>query len=58
MRCGRSTTARSCDADWAERELLVLGATYAPGERETGFRVITDPVGHPFCIVFGPASSD
>jgi hypothetical protein len=41
------------DADQAERELLALGATRLPGERETGFRVFADPVGHPFCIVFG-----
>jgi hypothetical protein len=33
--------------------LLVLGATRIRGERETGFRVFADPVGHPFCIVFG-----
>jgi hypothetical protein len=44
---------RVSDADQAERELLDLGATRVPGERETGFRVFTDPVGHPFCIVFG-----
>ena len=41
------------DAEVAERELIVLGATRVPGERETGFRVFTDPAGHPFCIVFG-----
>jgi catechol 2,3-dioxygenase-like lactoylglutathione lyase family enzyme len=41
------------DADRAERELIALGATRVRGERETGFRVFTDPVGHPFCIVFG-----
>lgn len=41
------------DADQAERELLSLGATRVASERETGFRVFTDPVGHPFCIVFG-----
>jgi catechol 2,3-dioxygenase-like lactoylglutathione lyase family enzyme len=44
---------RVSDADQAEQELLALGATRVPGERETGFRVFTDPVGHPFCIVFG-----
>lgn len=44
---------RVSDADQAERDLLALGATRVPGERETGFRVFTDPVGHPFCIVFG-----
>lgn len=41
------------DADQAERELLALGSTRVPGERETGFRVFADPAGHPFCIVFG-----
>lgn len=44
---------RVADADQAERELVALGATRAPAERETGFRVFTDPAGHPFCIVFG-----
>ena len=41
------------DADQAERELLALGAARVPREGETGFRVFTDPAGHPFCIVFG-----
>ncbi len=45
------------DADAAEHELLALGATRVPGERETGFRVFTDPAGHPFCIVFGHKST-
>lgn len=40
-------------AGQAEQKLLALGATRVPGERETGFRVFTDPAGHPFCIVFG-----
>ena len=31
------------DADQAEQELLALGATRVRGERETGFRVFTDP---------------
>ena len=44
---------RVSDADQAERDLLTLGATHVPGERETGSRVFTDPAGHPFCIVFG-----
>ena len=44
---------RVSDADRAERELLALGAVRAPGAPETGFRVFTDPAGHPFCIVFG-----
>jgi Glyoxalase-like domain len=46
------------DADRAERELLALGATRVRGEPETGFRVFIDPVGHPFCIVFGHHSTD
>jgi catechol 2,3-dioxygenase-like lactoylglutathione lyase family enzyme len=48
---------RVSDADQAERELLVLGATRVHGARETGFRVFTDPAGHPFCIVFGRPST-
>jgi amino acid transporter len=44
---------RVSDAEQAERELLALGATRVSGERETGFWVLTDPVGHPFCIIFG-----
>lgn len=44
---------RVSDADHAEAELLALGATRVRRERETGFRVFTDPVGHPLCIVFG-----
>ena len=46
------------DADRAEEELLALGAVRVPGERETGFRVFADPVGHPFCIVFGRHDTD
>lgn len=45
------------DPDRAEEELLALGAARVRGERETGFRVFTDPVGHPFCIVFGQHST-
>jgi catechol 2,3-dioxygenase-like lactoylglutathione lyase family enzyme len=45
------------DADEAEQELLALGATRVHGQRETGFRVFTDPAGHPFCIVFGQHST-
>ena len=44
---------RVSDADRAEQELTTLGATRIPRENETGFRVFTDPAGHPFCIVFG-----
>lgn len=45
------------DAELAEHELIALGATRVQGERETGFRVFTDPAGHPFCIVFGHKST-
>jgi len=48
---------RVSDADKAEQELIALGATCVPGEREAGFRVFTDPIGHPFCIVFGRPSA-
>jgi catechol 2,3-dioxygenase-like lactoylglutathione lyase family enzyme len=41
------------DVDAAERSVLALGARRLPAERESGFRVFTDPVGHPFCLVFG-----
>ena len=49
---------RVSDADQAEEELLGLGATRVPGEREMGFRVFADPVRHPFCIVLGQHSAD
>ncbi len=49
---------RVSDADRAEQELLALGATRVHGERETSFRVFTDPAGHPFCIVFGNPGTD
>jgi hypothetical protein len=41
------------DVDEAERQVLALGARRAPARRESGFRVFLDPVGHPFCLVFG-----
>ena len=44
---------RVTDVEEAERLVLSLGATRLPAERETGFRVFTDPVGHAFCLVFG-----
>jgi len=45
------------DVDKAERAVLELGARRMPAERETGFRVFVDPVGHPFCLVFGGVNS-
>jgi catechol 2,3-dioxygenase-like lactoylglutathione lyase family enzyme len=44
------------DVDRAEAAVTALGARRLPAERETGFRVFLDPVGHPFCLVFGQAS--
>jgi hypothetical protein len=41
------------DVDVAEARVLALGARRAPGSPETGYRVFLDPVGHPFCLVFG-----
>lgn len=41
------------DVEVAERAVVALGARRIPAERETGFRVFADPVGHPFCLVFG-----
>lgn len=41
------------DAELAEHELIALGSTRVPGEREPGFRVFTDPADHPFWVVFG-----
>ena len=49
---------RVTNADQAERQLVALGATRLPARRETGFRVFADPVGHPFCTVFGNPSTD
>ncbi|WP_187369680.1 VOC family protein [Fodinicola acaciae] len=42
------------DIDAAEATALALGAKRLPGEGD-GFRVYADPVGHPFCLVTGPA---
>ena len=40
------------DIDAAERVVVALGATRLPTGHENGFRVFTDPAGHPFCLVF------
>jgi len=37
------------DLDAAETQLVALGATVLPG-RGDNYRVLADPVGHPFCI--------
>jgi catechol 2,3-dioxygenase-like lactoylglutathione lyase family enzyme len=39
------------DVDIAEQQVLALGATRLPGQRED-FRVYADPAGHPFCLVW------
>jgi hypothetical protein len=44
------------DVDAAEREVLALGASRLPGELPGHYRVFADPVGHPFCLVFGRQS--
>ena len=41
------------DVDAAERAVVALGATRVHGVHEDGFRVFTDPAGHPFCLVHG-----
>jgi catechol 2,3-dioxygenase-like lactoylglutathione lyase family enzyme len=38
------------DIDQAEQQALALGARRLPGEGD-GFRVYSDPSGHPFCFV-------
>jgi hypothetical protein len=43
--------------DAAEPAVVALGARRLRAERETGFRVFADPVGHPFCLVLGRAHS-
>jgi hypothetical protein len=43
------------DIRTAEARVLELGATRlrGGGTRNSGFRVYADPVGHPFCLVWG-----
>lgn len=45
------------DADAAEQQVLALGARRLPGELAGRYRVFADPVGHPFCLVFGRHSA-
>jgi catechol 2,3-dioxygenase-like lactoylglutathione lyase family enzyme len=40
------------DVDAAERAVVALGATRLANRHENGFRVFTDPAGHPFCLVY------
>ena len=39
------------DLDLGEAHALASGATKAPYQPGTSFRVYLDPVGHPFCLV-------
>src|SRR5262249_47112994 len=48
---------RVADIDGAERKVLALGARRLPGELDGRYRVFADPVGHPFCLVFGSHST-
>jgi catechol 2,3-dioxygenase-like lactoylglutathione lyase family enzyme len=43
------------DVERAQREVLALGAEFRhdSGGAERGFRVFTDPAGHPFCLCYG-----
>jgi catechol 2,3-dioxygenase-like lactoylglutathione lyase family enzyme len=41
------------DVEAAEAAVPALGACRLPAEHENGFRVFADPVGHPFCLVYG-----
>jgi hypothetical protein len=41
------------DVDAAEQAVLGLGASRMPNEHENGFRVFSDPAGHPVCLVVG-----
>ena len=41
------------DVDAAEQAVLALGARRMHEGPERGFRVFADPVGHPFCFVYG-----
>jgi len=43
------------DVDAAERTVLAAGASRVEATPGTGFRVFTDPAGHPFCLVYGPS---
>lgn len=43
------------DVDRAQREVVALGATFLhdSGGKTSGFRVFSDPAGHPFCLCYG-----
>jgi catechol 2,3-dioxygenase-like lactoylglutathione lyase family enzyme len=41
------------DVDTATDAVVALGAVRLPSDDTDGFRVFTDPAGHPFCLVFG-----
>ncbi|OMI37628.1 hypothetical protein SPAR_20118 [Streptomyces sparsogenes DSM 40356] len=43
------------DVERAQAEVIALGATflYDSGGERSGFRVFSDPAGHPFCLCYG-----
>ncbi|MFC5723068.1 VOC family protein [Streptomyces gamaensis] len=43
------------DVERAQAEVLALGATllHDSGGKRRGFRVFSDPAGHPFCLCYG-----
>ncbi|GHG71544.1 glyoxalase [Streptomyces griseocarneus] len=43
------------DVERAQREVIALGATFLhdSGGKTSGFRVFSDPAGHPFCLCYG-----
>ena len=44
------------DVEAAERAVVALGARKLRAEYKCGFVVFADPVGYPFCLVFGRPS--
>ncbi|MEX2982041.1 VOC family protein [Streptomyces sp. C36] len=48
------------DVERAQREVVALGATflYDSGGSPSGFRVFSDPAGHPFCLCYGQQGQD
>lgn len=46
------------DLDEGEAHALAIGATLAPYQPGTTFRVFLDPIGHPFCLVLAGAEGD
>lgn len=45
------------DIESAQAEVLELGATLLKEQNHDGFRVYTDPAGHPFCLCWATEQS-